>query len=227
MVARPVEFGVANLMPADPIEGVSKGLAGALVVEPKGSSWQTDPGTRMSATVYDWWSDGPDADTNPDRSGFREFVTVLQNNINLRYAACDPAANPQVGELQCAVPSVASLGGGVAEDPQDAGQKAINYGADPLWYRLGIAPEHAVRDGPTARRDTVRRLLEQQGWRRRPADACLRGFAQRLLRRRRRRCSGFAPVPPARGGAGRPCPRHRLRREWPRLAARALHCQQR
>ncbi len=140
MVARPVEFGVVNLMPADPIEGVSKGLAGALVVEPKGSSWQTDPGTRMSATVYDWWSDGPDADTNPDRSGFREFVTVLQNNINLRYTACDPAANPQVGELQCAVPSVASLAGGVAEDPQDSGQKAINYGADPLWYRLGIAP---------------------------------------------------------------------------------------
>jgi len=43
--------------------------------------------------------------------------------------------------LGCAVPAVSAEDGGVAEDPEDAGQKAVNYRSDPLWYRLGVTPE--------------------------------------------------------------------------------------
>jgi len=35
---------------------------------------------------------------------------------------------------------------GVAEDAEDSGQKAINYGAEPLWFRLGITPDTASGD---------------------------------------------------------------------------------
>jgi len=38
----PVEFGAINLMPSDPIEGASKGLIAAMVIEPQGSVWAPD-----------------------------------------------------------------------------------------------------------------------------------------------------------------------------------------
>jgi hypothetical protein len=70
-VATPVEFGSVNLMPADPIMQVYRGLFGALVVEPAGSTWAEDPHTRTSATV---WS---------PRNVFREQVLVVQNDMNV------------------------------------------------------------------------------------------------------------------------------------------------
>jgi hypothetical protein len=46
------------------------------------------------------------------------------------------------------VPDVAGEGtAGVPEDPEDSGQKAINYGAEPLWYRLGISPNTPLGGG--------------------------------------------------------------------------------
>ena len=39
LVATPVEFGGANLTPADVIKQAQKGMIGALVIEPPGSSW--------------------------------------------------------------------------------------------------------------------------------------------------------------------------------------------
>jgi hypothetical protein len=125
-VARPVEFGAVNLMPADLIEGPSKGLGGALVIEPRGATWTPDPTSRMSATVV-----------NGGQS-FREFVTVLQDDVNLRYAG---GCSPTPGNLECAVPAVGAESGGIPEDSEDAGSKAINYGADPLWFRLGVSPD--------------------------------------------------------------------------------------
>ena len=122
IIATPVEFGVVNLTPADPIEGTGAGLLGALVVEPLGATWQTDPGSNVAATV-----------TKTDGTSYREFVTILQNDVNLRFGDC---ADPW--SIDCAVPNIAGEGGLVPEDPQDSGQKAINYGADPLWFRLGI-----------------------------------------------------------------------------------------
>jgi hypothetical protein len=121
MKARPVEYGATNLMPSDPIKGVAKGLVGSLVVEPPGATWEEDPDTRLSATVS-----FPDGNTT---RRFREFVTVLQDDLNLRKGGCS------TGWAECAVPGPSGEG---PDDPQDSGNKAINYGAEPLWHRLGI-----------------------------------------------------------------------------------------
>ncbi len=63
---------------------------------------------------------------------------MLQDNVNLRYSGECPGVP---ADMQCAVPSVASEGKGVPEDAEDSGQKAVNYQSDPVWYRLGIAPD--------------------------------------------------------------------------------------
>lgn len=110
--AIPVEFGATNLMPADPIKQGSKGLFAALVIEPKGATWTEDATSRASATV------------TVGASSFREFVVMLQNDVNLRRA--DGSAVPNTaGE----------------EDAEDSGQKAINYRTEPFWTRLNYAPD--------------------------------------------------------------------------------------
>jgi hypothetical protein len=135
-VATPVEFGAINLSSSDVLEHAGKGLVGALVIEPPGSTWTTDPDSRLSASV-----------TAPDTS-FREHVVVLQDNLQLRYAnQCTPTA----ANLQCAVPDIGTEGSGLNEDAEDSGKKAINYGAEPMWFRLGIAPDtdkNIVKDNP-------------------------------------------------------------------------------
>jgi len=129
LVATPVEFGATGLLPADRIKGSNKGLVGALVIEPLGSTWVEDPASRAAATVI-----------KADGSQFREFVTIIQNDINFRYSS-NVACQPSLSNLFCAVHSIASEGGFTPEDPQDSAQKAINYGADPLWFRMGVSPE--------------------------------------------------------------------------------------
>jgi hypothetical protein len=69
--ATPVEFGAVNLLPSDPLMHVYRGLFGALVIEPAGSTWIADPESPTSATV---WSSG---------QVFREFVLMYQNDANL------------------------------------------------------------------------------------------------------------------------------------------------
>lgn len=71
-VATPIEFGSTNLMPADPLMQIYRGLFGALIIEPAGSRWVEDPGTRASATVF-----------VGDRA-FREFVLMVQNDISMQ-----------------------------------------------------------------------------------------------------------------------------------------------
>ncbi len=152
LVPTPVEFGVVNLMPADRIKGSAKGLVGALVIEPPEATWIVDQDSRLSATVTHTWADGT-------TTSFREFIVLLQNDINLRYSECveDPLNGGSPGEfaipalMQCAVPNIAAEGPGTPEDPQDGAQKAINYGAEPMWFRLGIPPntgfsDNALRD---------------------------------------------------------------------------------
>jgi hypothetical protein len=155
--AEPVEFGAVGLMPADRIKGTENGFVGAMVVEPQVSCWIVDPDTRAQATV---WKGATGADGNdligdcaetPTNSAdsFRDFIVVMQNDVNLRYGGdatatggpdcTDPAT---LATMACAVHSIAAEGPlGAPEDPQDTGQKAINYGADPLWFRLGITPD--------------------------------------------------------------------------------------
>ncbi len=134
----PVELGGANLMPADVIKQGQKGMVGGLVVHPEGSSWsETDlvrdrqgsldgngqvvfegRETRTSATV-----------TKADGTARRDFVTVFQKGLNHRFGD---------GE---AVPNIASEGQGIPEDSHDAGQMAINYASEPLWFRFGVPAE--------------------------------------------------------------------------------------
>ena len=60
----------------------------------------------------------------PSGVAFREFVLLFQNDVNFRFG--DGSAVPNTAE---------------AEDPEDTGQKALNYRSEPLWKRLGFAPD--------------------------------------------------------------------------------------
>ncbi|HEX6861482.1 MAG TPA: hypothetical protein VF414_01640, partial [Thermoanaerobaculia bacterium] len=131
-VATPIELGSTGLSSSDPIKHTNKGAIGALIVEPPASTWAEDvipephpildvmvPRlTRASVTV-----------TTPDVGQFREFVLLFQDNVNLRYDSGKP------------VPSMA-----VDEDPAESGQKGINYRTEPLWFRLGHAPDTPMEE---------------------------------------------------------------------------------
>lgn len=136
MVAIPEELGAVNLLPADRIKGPSKGLVGALIVEPSGASWTLDPDSRAQATVR--------FDALGGRQEFREFVAVLQDDLNLRYTGGD--CPPDEASLVCAVQDIASESGGVPEDVEDSGQKGVNYRTEPLWNRFGFAPATTFGD---------------------------------------------------------------------------------
>ncbi|MFA9421739.1 MAG: hypothetical protein ACERLB_16465, partial [Gammaproteobacteria bacterium] len=124
--------GGFNLQPADKIKQGQKGLIGAGVIEPVGSTWPTAladldrvmdhqvPGTtttratRTIATV-----------THPGGE-FRDATVIFQKALSHRFG--DGSA----------VPNIASEGEGVPEDSHDAGQMAINYGSEPMWFRYGM-----------------------------------------------------------------------------------------
>ncbi|MDZ4230465.1 MAG: hypothetical protein U1B77_01450, partial [Dehalococcoidales bacterium] len=111
LTATPIEFGAINLSSSDKIKHSNKGALGALIIEPQGSTWVEDTGSRASATV-----------TKADGATFRDFVLVFQDDVNIRS-----------GDL--GLPNV-----GGEDDAEDSGQKAVNYRAEPFWFRLGIAP---------------------------------------------------------------------------------------
>jgi hypothetical protein len=117
LTATPIEFGGTNLMPADKLKQGQKGLMGALVIEPAGSTWVEDPGTHAAATV-----------TKADGTTFRDFAVVMQKGQSHRYADGSPVENIEGGLA------------GIAEDSQDMGQMAINFATEPLWFRFGIGP---------------------------------------------------------------------------------------
>jgi hypothetical protein len=66
----PMEFGAVNLTPADPLMQHTFGLIGALIVEPKGSTWKPDQSTSTMAVVR-----------KKDGSLFREFVAIHQDDL--------------------------------------------------------------------------------------------------------------------------------------------------
>jgi hypothetical protein len=117
ILTTPIEFGATNLIPADRVKQPGKGAIGSLIIEPEGSSWTTDAGTRSSATV-----------TKADSSEFREFVLHFQNFVNLRFGDGSP------------IPIVARN-----EDPEDSGHKAFNYKTEPFWFRFGYAPDATLQ----------------------------------------------------------------------------------
>ncbi|HEX7150210.1 MAG TPA: copper oxidase [Thermoanaerobaculia bacterium] len=111
---RPIEFGAVNLMPADPIKQAHKGAIGALIIEPPKATWTEDPKMRAAATV------------TVGTQVFREFVVHMQTDINMR-----------MGEgAGTAVKNLANF-----EDPEDSGQKAVNYRTEPMWKRFNYPAE--------------------------------------------------------------------------------------
>jgi hypothetical protein len=126
LIATPVEFGVANLLPADTIEQGVKGLGAVLVVEPVGATWTTDATTRTAATV-----------TSPGGT-FREFVVANQGSINLRDrngSAICPIAG--AGGEGATTTTTACQG---ADDAEETGNMGVNYRSEPMWFRLGFHP---------------------------------------------------------------------------------------
>jgi hypothetical protein len=131
----PIEFGATNLIPADRMKQPSKGLIAGLIIEPAGATWQEDDypiiqgGTEFrtditSATV-----------TLPNDEKFVDLVLFTQNDLNLRYgngATGETVIPPDGGPI----PNLAET-----EDPEDSGQKAFNYGTEPVWFRKGYAPD--------------------------------------------------------------------------------------
>ncbi len=108
-----IEFGSINLMSSDPIKHAHKGAFGALIIEPKGSTWTEVAGQRAAAVV------------TSGTTQFHDFVLQFQTDVNMRFGASNTA-----------VPNLAE-----AEDPEDSGQKALNYRTEPMWKRMNFAPD--------------------------------------------------------------------------------------
>jgi hypothetical protein len=138
-VYTPVEFGAANLMPADKIKQGQKALVGALVIEPEGAKWtgmscKPGAGENCLDTVADHQGSGGDRATRlsttvvkPDGHRFRDLVTVFQDGLTQVYGDGKPVEGITAEDI-------------VAEDAQDSGAMAINYGSEPLWFRYGLLP---------------------------------------------------------------------------------------
>jgi hypothetical protein len=136
-VYTPVEFGATNLMPADPIKHTNKGAIGALIIEPPDTYMIND-----TSLMNDEWTEGRlthamvSISFNPYRPSIRENVLLFQNDLNLRFGErTDPWGNLK------AVPNTAE-----AEDPEDSGQKAVNYRTEPMWKRMGFEPDTPLNE---------------------------------------------------------------------------------
>jgi len=149
LVATPVEFGGTNLSPADKIKQGQKAMIGALVIEPAlnlglvdrvpqidGSTWpvalngleqvrnRQDGGATNRRTRADITITKPD-----DITTFDDLVLIKQSGLNHRF---------KNGE---AIPNIASEGQGIPEDSHDAGQKGVNFGSEPAWFRFAVQPD--------------------------------------------------------------------------------------
>jgi hypothetical protein len=127
--ATPVEFGAINLTSSDPIKHSNKSAVGSLIIEPPCTNWVEDVDSTHSATVRRRPTSAC-AQQRLEPQPFREFVLVFQNDLNMRFNDGSP------------VPNLAE-----AEDPEDSGQKALNYRTEPLWTRLCYWPALPLTGG--------------------------------------------------------------------------------
>jgi hypothetical protein len=140
LVATPVEFGPAIINSADKIKSPSKGLVGAVIVEPQGSRWN-DAGE--VATDHQVW---PKTRTRTTRasatvvragtSSYRDFAAVITKGASFRYKDAT------------AVESLGAEGATLSEDAEDAGQISMNYGSEPMWFRFGLKPNSVFNNAP-------------------------------------------------------------------------------
>ncbi|MDX6694579.1 MAG: manganese oxidase [Blastocatellia bacterium] len=111
----PIEFGATGLRDiGDVIKHSSHGAIGALIIEPKDSTWMdaysiSSP-SKAQADIF-----GPN-----NTLLFREFVVLYQDDLSVQ---------------QNGVP-LKNVGG--EDDAEDTGFKAFNYRSEPLWARLGL-----------------------------------------------------------------------------------------
>lgn len=116
LLGTPVEFGSANLLPADPLNQQLYGLVGSLIIEPPSTLWCNTARTICSGPVAGVPNVGPVYDTTVDvlqvnSLQFREFVMMVQDNISL----------------------TTTTGG----TPRTAASVAVNFGTEPMRLRLG------------------------------------------------------------------------------------------
>jgi hypothetical protein len=149
----PVEFGASNLQPADIIKQGMKSMVGQLVIEPFGSIWPEsalDGGTNLDALEYREGVD-PNADPAGPRKT-RAMVTVSKDGVPLfrdLSMVWAKGLTQYYGNNQ-PVEHINGEGAGIPEDPQDDTGMAINYGVEPLWYRLDLAPNVPFGNALTA-----------------------------------------------------------------------------
>ncbi|HJR08420.1 MAG TPA: hypothetical protein VJ842_14255 [Pyrinomonadaceae bacterium] len=131
----PIEFGATNLSSSDPIKHSNKSAIGSLIIEPAGSVWAIDYDSTHSATISVTTKEPVVCFRAPcpqeTTVSFREQVLQFQNDVNMRF-----------GDSGRAVPNLAE-----AEDPEDSGQKAINYRTEPMWTRLCFYPATPLTGG--------------------------------------------------------------------------------
>lgn len=145
-----IEFGATNLTPPDPIKQGQKAAIGGMVILPEHSFWRE----RADDTAYDHQTQDQSKrrltlatadvvhlmglNSGKPRIGlFRDLVAIHQKGLNLRFGDGGPVpglaperANAKVDQERIA-----------PEDAHDAGQMAINYGTEPMWFRFGITPD--------------------------------------------------------------------------------------
>lgn len=133
----PIEFGATALVDlADVIKHSSHGAIGSLIIEPKGSRWDTDGNSGSKANCRQnqtrSWMPLSDASADVcDARGnflFREFALLYQDDLSLQ----------QGGE---AMPNLSG-----ADDSEDSGLKGFNYRTEPLWARFGLSPDVSPED---------------------------------------------------------------------------------
>jgi hypothetical protein len=146
-VYTPIEFGATNLSPADPIKHSNKGAVGAMIIEPIDTYSIGDISTPISGTKLQHGQ--VSISFNPYRTPIQENVLIYQNDVNMRYGLVN-----EFGHLK----SVRNISN--EDDPEDTGQKAINYRTEPMWKRLNYDPELAFTE--TRKKDFTNSLANIQ-----------------------------------------------------------------
>lgn len=142
-----MELGALNILPSDPIKQNSKGLIGALVIEPPKTIWAHD---RVSAEPYSssalelisragatafTWKDGA-------WRSFRDLVLVGQNDANFRLDFSTNGRRDSRPVRRVAMASGCGTPGCIEAavqdeevDAVDTGHKAFNYRSEAMWMR--------------------------------------------------------------------------------------------
>ena len=145
----PIELGSINLLPSDPLLQEPLGLYGALIVEPKDSTWTIDPtarpsnaGSRASATVSRTITE---LDGVTRTESFRDFVLIAQDDayVNKTEVASNNVP-PPFGAVNGAPPRNGSHGSGATNEARvpapnsagtNAGMNLFNYRTETIDAR--------------------------------------------------------------------------------------------